>query len=703
MGAAEDELIGIPFPEHSNELLHSLNEQRRKGLLCDLTIVAQGLEYQTHRAVLAACSQYFRKLFTARPFRGQRDVCELDFVRPRVLGALLEFAYTATLTVSSSDMREVLQAARLLEIQCVTDACADILQSSGASEPPQPTPDPPAIYAGASLYPEGPAQEDAAAVSAAADLQTLEVPKVRRRKRPKKPPRLSLNHRGRSLYRIVQPLQTSMDTDAELDRRQPEACLGEQESSPGAGGHQENEGDGSFLAEEGGGPSCHQLAPSSSPLLPLAGDEESAELPASTYLSLVSNGLLSDGALSALDRAPGTRRRKSQMPQECPICHKVIHGAGKLPRHIRTHTGEKPFACQVCGVRFTRNDKLKIHMRKHTGERPYSCTCCDARFLHSYDLKNHARLHTGDRPFECSQCRKAFVRIDHLQRHLKGQNCLEIRTRKRRGDSQGPQEHLVNWEHSGMDGTFPEDYRIERETPGMDCVFPEGYRIKRETHGIDGAFPEEYGIEKETLGIDSAFPEDYGIKREPSGTDRKFPEGYGIKRESPGIDGAFPEDYGIKREPSGTDRKFPEGYGIRSESPGIDGAIPEGYGIKKEPSGADRNFPEGYGIKRESPGIDGAIPEGYGIKKEPLRISRKFPEGYRIKKEPLGIDCTFPEGYRIRGAPLGLDGTFPERYRMTVEPPQTEGDSDQDNLRVWGHSTVKWNSQPGEDILVDPS
>ena len=48
------------------------------------------------------------------------------------------------------------------------------------------------------------------------------------------------------------------------------------------------------------------------------------------------------------------RKRRSQMPQECPVCHKIIHGAGKLPRHMRTHTGEKPFACEVCGVRFTR-------------------------------------------------------------------------------------------------------------------------------------------------------------------------------------------------------------------------------------------------------------------------------------------------------------------------------------------------------------
>uniref|UniRef100_A0A8C0ZDR4 Uncharacterized protein n=1 Tax=Cyanistes caeruleus TaxID=156563 RepID=A0A8C0ZDR4_CYACU len=48
MASPEDDLIGIPFPEHSSELLSCLNEQRQLGLLCDVTIKTQGLEYRTH-------------------------------------------------------------------------------------------------------------------------------------------------------------------------------------------------------------------------------------------------------------------------------------------------------------------------------------------------------------------------------------------------------------------------------------------------------------------------------------------------------------------------------------------------------------------------------------------------------------------------------------------------------------------------------
>ncbi|NWS64419.1 ZBT7B protein, partial [Chunga burmeisteri] len=367
MASPEDDLIGIPFPEHSSELLSCLNEQRQLGLLCDVTIKTQGLEYRTHRAVLAASSRYFKKLF-AGPGPGQ-EVCELDFVGPEALGALLEFAYTATLTISSANMGEVLRAARLLEIPCVIAACVEILQGSGMEAP-------------------GPDDSDCERarryLEAFAALPEGEVPAP--------PPPRPTARRSKKTRKFLQARGARLNNHAE----EPPTPLSPEEA---------------------------------------ASDEDAIDPDLMAYLSSLHHESLAPG-LDTPDKL--VRKRRSQMPQECPVCHKVIHGAGKLPRHMRTHTGEKPFACQVCGVRFTRNDKLKIHMRKHTGERPYSCQHCSARFLHSYDLKNHMHLHTGARPYECYLCHKAFAKDDHLQRHLKGQNCLEVRTRRRRRDEPPP-------------------------------------------------------------------------------------------------------------------------------------------------------------------------------------------------------------------------------------------------------------------------
>lgn len=120
----EEDLIGIPFPNHSTDVLCSLNEQRRDGLLCDVILIVRDQEYRTHRSVLAACSQYFKKLFTVATADGgdhhhAAAVYEIDFVAPEPLTAILEFAYTSTLTVTASNVKEILNAAQMLEIPCI--------------------------------------------------------------------------------------------------------------------------------------------------------------------------------------------------------------------------------------------------------------------------------------------------------------------------------------------------------------------------------------------------------------------------------------------------------------------------------------------------------------------------------------------------------------------------------------------------------
>nr|XP_040022088.1 zinc finger and BTB domain-containing protein 7B isoform X2 [Gasterosteus aculeatus aculeatus] len=442
MSPGEDGLIGIPFPEHSNELLSHLNDQRRTGLLCDLTLTSRGQHYLTHRSVMAAVSVYFRGLFAGEEGGceggGGFSVCQLDCVAPAALKALLEFAYTATLTIPSSAMRDVLRGAQLLGIKCVADACKDILGETGETAEEQ-------------------RGHNAATERTAVGGERVAERGSRRKMDKKKMRKVSSHHVDPSVFNPppASPASHPPPSPESLRSLPPTRPPSPEQEELRVTPHQNGDPRGvrkpGKRAKLNGGllhwlherPRGAPRPPAAPPSIDKLSEDEDTE------------GFVDDGALmesppvpsaadeggAAASAAGGGRKRKSQTPQQCPVCQKIIHGAGKLPRHMRTHTGEKPFQCSACGVRFTRNDKLKIHMRKHTGERPYPCPHCPARFLHSYDLKNHLSLHSGARPFECPLCHKAFAREDHLQRHRKGHSCLELRTRRpRRGAELGEDE-----------------------------------------------------------------------------------------------------------------------------------------------------------------------------------------------------------------------------------------------------------------------
>lgn len=127
--------MGIPFPEHSADILGSLNKQRLSGQLCDVLLVTQDREFPAHRAILASCSSYFHKLFTSGAVADQQNVYNIDFVAAEALGALLDFAYTATLTVSHGSVADILAAAHLLEIPPVQDVCTHLLDTKVLSPP----------------------------------------------------------------------------------------------------------------------------------------------------------------------------------------------------------------------------------------------------------------------------------------------------------------------------------------------------------------------------------------------------------------------------------------------------------------------------------------------------------------------------------------------------------------------------------------
>ncbi|KAF0876071.1 KLH32 protein, partial [Crocuta crocuta] len=79
---------------HNDSVLAALNQQRSDGILCDVTLIAEEQKFHAHKAVLAACSDYFRAMFSLCMVESGADEVSLHGVTSLGLKQALEFAYT---------------------------------------------------------------------------------------------------------------------------------------------------------------------------------------------------------------------------------------------------------------------------------------------------------------------------------------------------------------------------------------------------------------------------------------------------------------------------------------------------------------------------------------------------------------------------------------------------------------------------------
>lgn len=59
MSLSENTVFAYESSVHSTNVLLSLNDQRKKDVLCDISVFVEGQRFRAHRSVLAAWSSYF--------------------------------------------------------------------------------------------------------------------------------------------------------------------------------------------------------------------------------------------------------------------------------------------------------------------------------------------------------------------------------------------------------------------------------------------------------------------------------------------------------------------------------------------------------------------------------------------------------------------------------------------------------------------
>ncbi|XP_062397045.1 sal-like protein 4 [Sardina pilchardus] len=91
--------------------------------------------------------------------------------------------------------------------------------------------------------------------------------------------------------------------------------------------------------------------------------------------------------------------KRTNDPNECVICHRILSCQSSLKMHYRTHTGERPYKCKICGRAFSTKGNLKAHYGVHRSNTPlkmqHSCPICQKKFTNAVVLQQHIRMHMG--------------------------------------------------------------------------------------------------------------------------------------------------------------------------------------------------------------------------------------------------------------------------------------------------------------------
>ncbi|KAJ7338706.1 hypothetical protein JRQ81_012608 [Phrynocephalus forsythii] len=130
------ETIKYNDDDHKTVFLKTLNEQRLEGEFCDIAIVVEDVKFRAHRCVLAACSTYFKKLFKKLEVDSS-SVIEIDFLRSDIFEEVLNYMYTAKISVKKEDVNLMMSSGQILGIRFLDKLCSQKRDVSSPEDTPQ--------------------------------------------------------------------------------------------------------------------------------------------------------------------------------------------------------------------------------------------------------------------------------------------------------------------------------------------------------------------------------------------------------------------------------------------------------------------------------------------------------------------------------------------------------------------------------------
>ncbi|KAK6491055.1 kelch-like protein 18 isoform X1 [Huso huso] len=123
-----EDLMHFTASDLPNRGYKVMEEIRRQGKLCDVTLKVGDHKFSAHRIVLAASIPYFHAMFTNDMMECKQDEIVMQGMDPSALESLINFAYNGDLTIDQQNVQSLLIGASFLQLQNVKDACCTFLR-----------------------------------------------------------------------------------------------------------------------------------------------------------------------------------------------------------------------------------------------------------------------------------------------------------------------------------------------------------------------------------------------------------------------------------------------------------------------------------------------------------------------------------------------------------------------------------------------
>eukprot|EP00076_Gallus_gallus_P029507 XP_015153614.1 zinc finger and BTB domain-containing protein 44 isoform X8 [Gallus gallus] len=439
-------------PAHSQEMLGKLNMLRNDGHFCDITIRVQDKIFRAHKVVLAACSDFFRSKLVGQAEDESKSVLDLHHVTVTGFIPLLEYAYTATLSINTENIIDVLAAASYMQMFSVASTCSEFMKSSILWNTPNSQQEKVLDAGQESNANCNFTSRDGSLSPVSSECSVVEraIPVCResRRKRksyivmsPESPVKCNtqtsspqvLNPSASYPESRNQPVDSSLafpwTFPFGIDRRLQSEKVKQVENSrtlemPGPSESNRRIADyvtcestkansplvieedvrvkverlsDEEVHEEVSQPvSASQSSLSDQQTVP--GSEQVQEdlliSPQSSSIGSMDEGVTE--GLPTLQSTSGAnahaddddRLENVQYPYQLYIAPSTSSTERPSP-----NGPDRPFQCPTCGVRFTRIQNLKQHMLIHSGIKPFQCDRCGKKFTRAYSLKMHRLKH----------------------------------------------------------------------------------------------------------------------------------------------------------------------------------------------------------------------------------------------------------------------------------------------------------------------